>query len=211
MIDIPRQTVQPQIRQLPSILDGLSHYPVKAHEYEQAVGSMFGLCSLPYVLGSRYPGIEAIPVPKLVCIQHLLTLFIAVVCEILRGEFVCHHSRAAWRNPTDCEWVEDAMGCSSGSHRSATSLSWEVRSCGCCCYGRTGGNGFFVRAQGWLAEPKDGSRDSKTNSEAKEQCDRDPYIGPGFGGPLLIGRSPFWVMLVLDGVVSIYLRRAHLL
>lgn len=38
-------------------------------------------------------------------------------------------------------------------------------------------NGFFVRAQVWLAEPKDCSRGSKTNSEAKEQCDRDPYIG----------------------------------
>src|SRR5436309_11843165 len=98
------------------------------------------------------------------------------------------------------------MGCSSSSHRSAISLVWEVRSCGCWCDGRTGGNGFFVRAQAWLAEPKDCSRGSKTNSEAKEQCDRDPYIGPGFDGLLLIGRSPLLVMLVLDGVASIYLR-----
>jgi len=73
MIPIPCQNVQPQIRQFSSILDGFSHYPVKAHEYEQAVGSIFGLCSPPYVLDSRYPGIEAIPVPKLICSQHLLT------------------------------------------------------------------------------------------------------------------------------------------
>jgi hypothetical protein len=32
MIVVPCQIVQPQIRQFPSILDGLSHYPVNAHE-----------------------------------------------------------------------------------------------------------------------------------------------------------------------------------